>query len=61
MSKKRVQEVTLCRDCRHSKAVTTEYLNHDGEPIFCTCDLVKHYHFLNHDVIHRNCIYYEQR
>ena len=45
MSKKRVQEVTLCRDCRHSEAVTTEYLNHDGEPIFCTCDLVKHYHF----------------
>jgi len=60
MSKKQAQEVRLCRDCRHARPVTWEYLSHDRQPIFCVCPFVPFYHFLNHDVIHRNCQHYEK-
>ena len=61
MSKKQAQEARLCRDCEHAKAVTWEHLAADGTPIFCTCDYVPHYHFLNYNVTHKNCEYYDNR
>lgn len=42
------------------RPVTWERLTFDRKPIFCVCDFVPNYHFLNHDVIHKNCLYYEK-
>ena len=58
--KKQAQEVRLCRDCRHAKAVTWEHLAADGTPIFCTCDFSRYYNFLNFDCnTIKNCEYYD--
>ena len=61
MSRKQEQEVLVCRDCRHAEAVTTEYPDSNGEPIFCTCPFSRYYNFLNHNVTHKNCIYHEPK
>ena len=61
MRRKQEQEVTLCRDCANAKPVTHEHLAHDGKPIFCTCDFVPKYHFLNHNVTKTNCYYFNEK
>lgn len=51
---------TVCETCRHAKPVTHEHRTHDGRAIFCTCEYVPAYHFLRHNVTHRNCEYYDE-
>lgn len=51
---------TVCGGCLHHRPVTWEHLTPERQPIFCTCDFVPFYHFINHNVTHRNCEYYEQ-
>ena len=36
-----------------------EHLTPEGNPIFCVCEAVPKYHFIRHNVTHRNCEYYE--
>ena len=58
-SKKASPVLTLCRDCAHARPVTDKHLNPEGGPIFCTCDFVPFYHFIQHNITHRNCEYYD--
>ena len=60
MAGKQVHIEQVCGECRKHRPVTWEHLTPDRKPIFCVCDFVPNYHFLNHDVIHKNCEYYEQ-
>lgn len=59
MSKKQEQKELVCGGCLHHRPVTWEHLTPEGNPIFCVCEAVPKYHFIRHNVTHRNCEYYE--